>query len=51
MARRSSTPAVRAAARAVAEVDPYGNLHIVVDDWNIEDENLDSCERFIAENP
>ena len=45
------TPAVRAAAAAVAEVYEHscvgGNLHIVLDDWNIEDDNLEFCRGCI----
>jgi hypothetical protein len=46
------TPAVRAAARAVAEVYDHscvgGHLHVLVDDWNLD--ATDSCARFIEEN-
>jgi hypothetical protein len=46
--------AVREAAAAVAEVYRHscvgGNLHIALDDWNIEDGNLDSCASSIREN-
>ncbi len=45
------TPAVRAAAKAVAEVYEHcssgGNLHIVLDDWNVEDDNLEFCSSCI----
>jgi hypothetical protein len=45
------TPAVRAAAAAVEEVYQHncmgGNLHIVLDDWNIEDGNLEFCNQCI----
>lgn len=45
------TPAVRAAALAIAEVYEHscvgGNLHIVLDDWNIEDGNLEFCRQCI----
>lgn len=45
------TPAVRAAAQAAAEVYEHactgGNLHIVLDDWNIEDSNLEFCSQCI----
>lgn len=27
-----------------------GNLHIAVDDWNLEDEHLESCAEFIEES-
>lgn len=46
------TPAIRAAALAVSEVYQFsavgGNLHIVLDDWNIEDESLAFCAEQIA---
>ena len=46
------TPAVRAAAAAVAEVYEHactgGNLHIVLDDWNLEDSSLAFCDAYIA---
>jgi hypothetical protein len=39
---------------AVAEVYKFsavgGNLHIAIDDLNLNDDALDSCERTIAEN-
>lgn len=41
------TPAVRAAAAAVDAVYVHhstgGNLHVVLDDWNIEDVHLAAC--------
>ena len=47
------TPEVRAAAQAIHEVYLYscagGNLHIVVDDWNVEDGNLAFCQEKISE--
>ena len=46
------TPAIRAAAAAVAEVYEHscvgGNLHIVLDDWNLEDGSLAFCDAQIA---
>jgi hypothetical protein len=43
---------VRAAVSLVREVYEWngagGNLHIVLDDWNTEDSNLDFCEGWIA---
>lgn len=46
------TPTVRAAALAVAEVYQHscvgGNLHIVLDDWNLEDDSLEFCAKQIA---
>lgn len=44
------TPAVRLAANMIDAVDPYGHLHIVVDDWNLEDGDLRFCEREIEKN-
>lgn len=45
------TPAVRAAAASIAEVYEHacmgGNLHIVLDDWNLEDGSLDFCRGCI----
>jgi hypothetical protein len=45
------TPIVRAAAEAVAKVYETsctgGNLHIVLDDWNIKDGNLEFCSKCI----
>jgi hypothetical protein len=45
------TPAVRRAAAAVRALhDEFctgGYLHIVVDDWNLEDGNLNFCERVL----
>jgi hypothetical protein len=41
-----------AAAELVRQVYDYsgvgGNLHIVLDDWNIEDDNLEFCAKEIA---
>jgi hypothetical protein len=43
---------VRAAAAAIAEVYEHscvgGNLHIVLDDWNLEDGNLEFCDGCIT---
>jgi hypothetical protein len=48
------TPAVRAAAQAIGAVYGFscvgGNLHVVVDDWNLDDSDLDSCADLLAEN-
>lgn len=45
------SPAVREAAQAVAAVYEHscvgGNLHIVLDDWNIETEHLQWCSKVI----
>ena len=48
------TPTVRAAAKAIAEVYEHscvgGNLHIVLDDWNLEDDSLAFCDGCIKRN-
>lgn len=47
------TPAVRAAAEAIAEVYKHhsvsGGLHIVIDDWNIETEHVVWCRYHLDE--
>jgi hypothetical protein len=47
-------PVVREARRAIDAVYEFscvgGNLHIAIDDWNLDDGDLDSCAEFIAEN-
>jgi hypothetical protein len=49
------TPAVREAAAAVGAVYELngvgGNLHIVLDDWNLEDGSVEFCDRQIANQP
>jgi hypothetical protein len=46
--------AVREAAASIAKVYEFscvgGNLHIAIEDWNIEDDNLDFCAKSIREN-
>ena len=37
------TPAVDEWAPRFAEADPFGALHIVVDDWNLDDGSLRWC--------
>lgn len=48
------TPAVREASRAIAEVYEFaetgGDLHIVLDDWNLEDHSLAFCREAIEED-
>jgi hypothetical protein len=48
------TPRVREAAAAIGAVYRHscigGNLHVAIDDWNLEDENLDFCASSIREN-
>ncbi len=45
---------IKEAALAVSKVFELskvgGNLHIVIDDWNLEDSALETCERFIRED-
>ena len=49
----NDTPAVRAAAATVTALYEHpncivgGNLHIVTDDWNLEDSNLEFCRHCI----
>ena len=49
------TPVVRDAAAAIASLYEVarsgGRLHIVVDDWNLDDDNLDFCEDLIKNEP
>lgn len=49
------TPVVRAAAEAAKRVYDFscvgGNLHIVLDDFNIEDEHLEFCRKEIDNAP
>lgn len=55
-APRIDNPLVRAAARAVAEVYEFscvgGNLHIYIDDYNLEDPWFegDEADRLVAED-
>jgi len=45
------TPAIREVVKVIEEVYSYscvgGNLHIVLDDWNLEDHSLAFCKREI----
>lgn len=34
---------VRKLAKGSLEINPYGAFHIVVDDWNLEDGNIQFC--------
>jgi hypothetical protein len=34
---------VRKAAEAAHELDPFGAFHIVVEDWNVDDGNIEFC--------
>jgi hypothetical protein len=38
-----ATDTARLWSEAFAEADPFGPLHVVVDDWNLDDENIQSC--------
>lgn len=48
------TPQIRAAAALIGEVYEYhgvgGYLHIVIDDWNLEDDHLEYCLQAIEKN-
>lgn len=48
------TPLIRYAAECIERVYDYsmtgGHMHITVDDWNIENSHLDTCEAAINEN-
>jgi len=48
---QTDTPEIRGAAALVAPVYGFscvgGNLHIVLDDWNLEDSHLDFCDEQI----
>jgi hypothetical protein len=37
------TEQARAVGIRLREVDPYGGCHIVREDWNVEDGNIDFC--------
>lgn len=41
---------VKALAAMEPDIDHYGNLHILVDDWNCDDSHLKSCREAVAEN-
>lgn len=47
--------AVRAAATAIRAVYDHscvgGHLHIALDDWNLDDGNLESCGQWLDEDP
>ena len=43
--------AVKCIARVYDEVSTVGgDLHVILDDWNLEDEHLDSCLKDAKEN-
>lgn len=48
------SPEVRAAAKLVAEVYEFapsgGNLHIMLDDWNLEDDSVEFCRRWLRDH-
>jgi len=48
------TPAIRKAATLADQVYEFsyvgGDLHILLDDWNVEDNHLDFCATAIEEN-
>ena len=49
------TPAIQAAAETIRRLYEVaaggGRLHIVVDDWNLEDHHLDFCAGLIERDP
>jgi hypothetical protein len=51
---RIDTEAVRAAAKAIAEVYEYscvgGNLHVAIDDWNLDDDTIGRADGWLAED-
>jgi hypothetical protein len=38
-----ATSAVLEAAALADRLDPYGRFHIVIDDWNLDDSNIQYC--------
>lgn len=48
------TPLVRATAAAIEAVYDYsmsgGRLHVIVDDFNLEDHNIEFAEKYLQEN-
>lgn len=40
------TPAVRAIAPRLRAADPFGGLHIVVEDWNLDASNVRFCRDY-----
>lgn len=38
------TPTIRALVPLIQKANPYGALHIVIDDWNLDDDDLAYCE-------
>lgn len=42
------TDAVKKWAPVFREIDPYGAMHIVVDDWNLDDDNLKFCRNYVG---
>lgn len=45
------TEAVKTWAPVFGETNHYGAMHIVVDDWNLEDYNLESCRTYDGVTP
>lgn len=41
---------VLALAKAVPDIDPYGHLHIIVDDMNVENSHIEFCAREVEQN-
>lgn len=54
-AARIDTPLVRATAAAIAAVYEYsmsgGRLHILIDDFNLDDDNIAWNEKYLREHP
>lgn len=45
------TPAVRELAALFAGMDHYGPLHIIVDDWNVADDDIEFCATYTRNRP
>lgn len=45
------TDAVRKWAPVFAETNAYGAMHIVIDDWNLDDGNLECCRTYEGVKP
>lgn len=44
------TPKTRQLSWVLGRMDPFGSLHIIVDDWNLEDDNIEFCRGFADKN-
>jgi hypothetical protein len=45
------TDTVREWAPKFAEADHFGPLHIIVEDWNLEDDNIEYCRNLPQSGP